>query len=376
MSNKIVFLNTCHYSLDDRVYYHQAKSLSDQNFEILIISTKETLFRNDDKISINSFDDKTLNINEKREKIVEYLKKFSPNIIICDSPLAVISAKTYNKQKKVKIIYDITEWYPSKKNLLNTSKIIKIFKIIILALVNLYAGLISNSFIFGEYYKSIPFRTLFFWKKYIHLTYYPNLQYIKHFPSNKIDSEIKLLYSGIINSEKGIDSVIKSIDIASKICYKTQFKLKVIGFFPSKVDENHFRDICSNLNGNIQILTVNPLPFLDYCKEIGKSDIFLDLRKIDIENTHCLPIKLFYYLACGRPVIYSDLRAIRHKVKEINFGHLCDPNDYNTIASHISNYIQEPDLYLHHAKNAYLESRTKYNWTKIENNFVLFILKQ
>lgn len=376
MSNKIVFLNTCHYSLDDRVFYHQAKCLSKNNFEILIISTKENLNKNEGNISINSFDDKTLSIREQKNKILGYLKTFSPDIVICDSPLAVIYSKEYKKSSNIEIIYDITEWYPSKKNLQNTKGIRKYIKLIILTFANLYAGLISNSFIFGEHYKSIPFKTLFFWKRNFLLPYYPDLHYIRCFPTNKIEKEINLLYSGKINTEKGIDSIIKSLYIASKKCPDTQFKLKIIGYFPSKNDENHFQEICSNKKENVQIQVENILPFINFCQEIGKSDIYLDLRQIDIENNLCLPIKLFYYLACGKPIIYSNLRSIRKGVRNINFGHLCDPNDSDLIASHIINYIQHPKTYTEHSKNALKTSKLEYNWNLLEKDFINFIYMQ
>ena len=82
MSNKIVFLNTWHKSDDDRVYYHQAKSLANHGFEIQIISTKENCFKKLDNININSFDDSHLSRNEKTEKITDYLTLFSPAIIL------------------------------------------------------------------------------------------------------------------------------------------------------------------------------------------------------------------------------------------------------------------------------------------------------
>jgi len=113
MLNKIVLLNTWHKSDDDRVYYHQAKSLANHGFEIQIISTKENCFKQIENININSFDDSHLSRKEKIEKITNYLALFSPVIIICDSPLAVFASNNYKKNKKVKIIYDITEWYPS-----------------------------------------------------------------------------------------------------------------------------------------------------------------------------------------------------------------------------------------------------------------------
>ena len=152
-----------------------------------------------------------------------------------------------------------------------------------------------------------------------------------------------------------------------------QFRLKIIGIFPTIKDQNHFNDLVSGLPGNIQISIEKLLPFSEFCKSIGNTHLIFDLRKIDFESTHCLPIKLFYYLACGRPVLYSDLLAIRHHIKEFDFGYLCHPKDIPSIATHITDYIANPGLYLEHAGNALEISRSTYNWKAIENDFLTFI---
>jgi glycosyltransferase involved in cell wall biosynthesis len=376
MSNKIVFLNTWHKSDDDRVYYHQAKSLANHGFEIQIISTKENCIKKLDNININSFDDSHLSRNEKTEKITDYLTLFSPAIIICDSPLAVFASNKYKKNKKVKIIYDITEWYPSKIHLNEKTGYQKVLKFIGLVILNIIAGLKSDSFIFGEYYKSIEYRILFFWKHYIILPYYPNLSYIQNYPLEKITTEINILYSGKINIDKGFDSVIKAINIASIKCPEIQFKLKIIGNLFNEKDQTFYNNLVSNLNKNININKINLLSFSEFCKTIGDTHLFIDLRKIDYENTHCLPIKLFYYLACGRPVIYSNLKSIRKEIKDFNFGYLCHPNDLQTISKHIIEYIKNPEIYYEHANNALNISRSKYNWDIIEMKFISFVANE
>ncbi|MEI8085007.1 MAG: glycosyltransferase [Paludibacter sp.] len=375
MSKKIILLNTGHYSLDDRVFYHLAKSLSNFGYEILIISTKEDLVCCIDNIQIKSYSDSKLSHKEKVVKIVESLNEFMPDIVICDSPISIIASSIFKRKCKTKIIYDLTEWYPSKKNFRFEQGFKKIRKFIVLVLFNLFAGIKTDGFIFGEHYKSLPFRFLFFWKPFEFLPYYPDLTYIENYPIKQIDTQLNLFYSGIINVDKGIDALINAIDIASKLRPNLQFNLQIIGYFPSPSDQVHFTDICSNLAANVIVDVQNKLDFLDFCKVIGKSDLFFDLRIIDLENTFCMPIKLFYYLACGRPVIYSKLRSIKKEIKNFNYGYLCYPNDSQQIAMHIIDYIENPEIYIRHANNALDISKSKYNWKVIENDFLVFIDK-
>ena len=373
MDVKIVFLNAGHKSFDDRVFYHQAQSLLNQGFDLEIISTKEKLVDNIDAIKINSYDDSHFNQKQKIKEIIKHLNDSNPQIIIADTPLAILASSIYKRNKKLKIIYDVTEWHPSKKNISEDKGIKKTFKIILLTILNLVSGLKSDYFIFGEHFKSVPFRLLFFWKSYIYLPYYPDLNYIEHFPIEKIDKVLNLTFSGIINEDKGIKSIIESIAAAAEKHPEITFNLRIIGVFPSNEARLYFEDLTADLQRNINIIKEELLPFPEFCKTIGDTHIFLDLRKKDFENSFCLPIKLFYYLACGRPVIYSNLRSIQKEIPDMDFGYLCEPSDIGSISNHIIEYINDGELYKAHCNNALKISRTKFNWKLIENNFVDFV---
>jgi glycosyltransferase involved in cell wall biosynthesis len=373
MKKTVIFINSTHFSLDDRTFYHHAKSLNEDGYHVIIICAKEELNCNIDGISIHSFDDKSFNQNEKIQKIVSELIKYQPDLIICDSPISVYASNIYKKKLKIKIIYDITEWYPSKKNLKHFRGIKKIFRFLLLSAANLNAGWKADSFIFGEYYKSLPFRYIVCWKQSLYLSYYPDLKYIKQYPAHTPDKEINFLYSGIINPDKGIDNIINVLKSLSQQKPEIQINLKIIGYFPSSQESNHFNSIISELKDNVHIELLAYMPFIEYCQVIGDTHFFFDLRSDDCENTHCMPIKLFYYLACGRPIIYSNLRSIKHEIRNTDYGFLSNPMDYRYITSRILDYISKPEKYIQHANNALTESTEKYNWSEIESDFRTFI---
>jgi glycosyltransferase involved in cell wall biosynthesis len=359
--------------MDDRVFYHQAKSLNNNDFQIHIISTKEELSLNTDGIIISSYNDKLLTQKQKFEKIIDKLNSSTPDIIICDSPISVLASSIYRQRNKVKVIYDITEWYPSKNNLAGTKGLTKFCKAIALILINLLAGVKADGFIFGEHYKSIPFRVMFFLKKNIFLPYYPNLEYIKYFPIRKDISDYNFLYSGVINKDKGIYSVIRAIRLTAKRFPTSKLNLRIIGDFQTSSNREYYEELCAGLESNINIQLSDFMAFPEFCKVIGEADIFFDLRKIEFENTYSLPIKLFYYLACGRPVIYSNLKAIKKVIPDFNVGYLCDPLDIESIAECISECISSPKVYKKLSSNALDNSKSIYNWGHIESKFITFI---
>ena len=115
----ISFLTSGHEPLDDRIFYHMAKTLSDHNNDVVIISSKSDLTEVTDGILLNCFAGDNLTKRDKIKHFMERLSVSKPDLIICSEPLTILAARQYSKRQsgKIRIVYDITEWYPSKKNL-------------------------------------------------------------------------------------------------------------------------------------------------------------------------------------------------------------------------------------------------------------------
>jgi Txe/YoeB family toxin of Txe-Axe toxin-antitoxin module len=169
----ISFLTSGHEPFDDRIYYHMARSLCDHNHNILIISSKRDLIEISDNINLNCFAGDNLIKRDKINQFTDRLSVFKPDAIICSEPLTVLAAKRYSKRvsKKIRIIYDITEWYPSKKNLKIYKYSTRWFFFIKLLLFNLWTASLADSFIFGEWYKSRPYRLLLPGKPFVFTSY-------------------------------------------------------------------------------------------------------------------------------------------------------------------------------------------------------------
>jgi glycosyltransferase involved in cell wall biosynthesis len=372
-TDTIVFLTSSHFSLDDRIYYHQARSLS-VNYKVVIVSSADDKSGKTGNVTFASENRLTLSTKDKIRFFKESLKKVEPQIVICSEPLPIIAAVGYRRKstKKVKIIYDVTEWYPSKKNIAGMSFFKRLFTFKKLLLYNLLAASHCDGFIFGEYYKSLPFRLVFPWKKWTIVGYYPDLSYI-NFQESKIEpGKICLGFTGTISREKGIENFFA---VASRIKSKrpdVTVKLKIIGRCYTEDEKNRFDKLCREAK-DIELEILDKQDFEVFSEKLTDIDVLFDLRKLDFENNHCLAIKVFYYAACGKPVVYSNLKAIRHDIDVSKFGYLVDPTDSEQISDCVLNYIQHPDLYQMHSREARKLAETKYNWQMIEPQFLNFI---
>lgn len=371
----ISLLTSGHLPYDDRIFWHMGKALSESGHNIEIISSKSFTRESSGGISVNCFEGDNLTKKDKIEQFIELLGRFHPDIIICSEPLPVIAGARYRKssRSRVTIIYDITEWYPSRKNLLHYKSVCRWIIFLKLLAFNLIASYITDAFIFGEWYKSRPYRILFPFKMFSFLTYYPDLAYLRKTDPQLLNNTLRFVYSGKISFEKGFRNLMSVIQNLSEFHQNLSIYLKIIGWYESDNDKKDCEPLLNTTHKNIFIKVTGRLSYKDFINEIKDADIFLDLRESNFETQHSLPIKLFYYSALGRPVIFTDLKAIHRDVEIEKFGYLVKPDKTDNISNIVSMYLQNQDLYYEHCRTARKLAEDKYNWQQISPAFIKFI---
>lgn len=371
---KILFLTTAHRHSDDRIFYHQAKAMHEEGYQVKICSLSSEFQGTVDGIDIESYAVLEKSFSEKKGILENLCRKYQPDAVICSEPLAVIAAKNSSKNKKLSIIYDITEWYPSMRMVEQFSFPLNILHAVKFFLVQLYAGFISTHYIFGENTKKFPLAYFFPFKKSIVLPYYPDDIYINKKINNLHPDKITLCYTGQFSEEKGIGNFFAAVESLRRKAPQLSISILLIGGSRKEKDEKFFSELLKKYQfGNIRI--DKPASFETFTEAYADADICFDLRTMNYENHHCLPIKVFYYAASGKPVIYTNLKATRQHVDVSKFGFLVDPENSDEISECIVKYINNPELYSEHAQNARNEYEKKYNWNAIKDNFINFIKK-
>jgi glycosyltransferase involved in cell wall biosynthesis len=175
-----------------------------------------------------------------------------------------------------------------------------------------------------------------------------------------------MYYSGNLTVEKGFFRVLEVAKMVAEQRGDTEFVLNVVSN-SEPIETN-------KLPSNLKLIFQPWQRFKVFCEEVGDNDLYFDLRDNDIENRHCLPIKLFYYMSAGRPVIYSDLKAIRKGVPECEqFGFFHSEKDLEGIANLVLKYVDDEELYQTHCRNSLNLSKEKYNWELIEDDLIKFV---
>lgn len=346
--------------------------LKNQGFEVKVSSLCSDFQGIVSGIEIESYSILDQSSTHKINAFLKICKGFVPDCIVASEPLAVIAAGKYRKKLKISIIYDITEWYPSFRMLQEFSGFSKKIHKLKFFLIQLYAGFISTHFIFGEESKKFPLATFFPFKKILMLPYYPDEKYIHQNIKKPEPNKIKLCYTGRLSKEDGIGNFFSAIGVLRHLRPDLDISILIIGAPKKETDKIYFSMLLDFYKFENLILE-KPVKFENFTKAYSDADICFDLRENNAEYNLSLPIKLFYYIASGKPIIYTNLESIEKHIDITKFGCLVNPKDSELIANLIAKYSDDVKYYNQQAHNASATFEEKYNWKLIKNSFVNFV---
>ncbi|MCU7500354.1 MAG: glycosyltransferase family 4 protein [Ignavibacteria bacterium] len=373
MKKKVVLLTSGHPPKDERIFHKIGRTLEKSGFSVAIISSVQEADFTENNIHIAGFKGNNLNKKEKIFNLKAFLTSEDPDVIICSEPLTVLAAWRYKKsqQKKIRIISDITEWYPENVAL-KQNGLKRVITYITLFLFNIYATSLADTLIIGEKNKLRRYRLIAPFKKKTVIGYYPVLEFFTYSPPPFDGKNLTLCYAGVISFERGILNILKAAAKTAEENPGVSVTLKIIGRFQYEAEEKIFQEMASK-EKSIRLVMVPWGKYEEISQKLMDADICLDLRNYSFVYRNSLPIKIFEYMASGKPVIYSDIRPIRDEMDVSKFGFLVNPTDIDGISSKISEYIKNPRLLRQHSENARQMAETRFNWACLEGELISLV---
>lgn len=175
----------------------------------------------------------------------------------------------------------------------------------------------------------------------------------------KISEPISLFYVGPIKKKLGLISLIR---LSKKLKVEgIDFNLNLIGPIENKRSvKNKIKKL--KLENNIKLY--GKKPHEETLKIMKKSDVCL-LPFEKNPYTNCIyPIKLFEYLAMGKPVIASNLDGIKKIINDGKNGFIVDFKDSTNIVRIIEKIISEDERVRQLSENA-RKTALEYSWDNI-----------
>jgi glycosyltransferase involved in cell wall biosynthesis len=362
LNNKRICLVTSgHPPIDERIFWKFSKSLKDAGFSVSIICSTQDINKVVDVISLRGFDGTSLSKKKKITEFYNLINLFNPDLLLCSEMLPVFAALKFTKENPdTKIILDITEWFPENVafKFHGIKRWIKYFQLL---LPYIYVLQKVDHLIIGEISKKKRYDFLAGSKPKTIIGYYPVLKYFNYKKPDLSKEEIILGYAGVITFERGINKILQlSLSLANKFPLK-KFRLLLFGKFTYPNEETEFKQKVPTIN-NFDVEFVDWKDYDKMSSVIERMDICFDLRERNFIYSNSLPIKIFEYMSCGKPFIYSDINPIRKELEYDKYGFLVDPDNGKQIVSAIESYLNNPEFVEKHSMNARKLIEESKNW--------------
>lgn len=381
MNNKtkarVCMITTGHSAFDDRLFYKESRSLLKNGYYVHIITAVDR----DKKERASKYPNLEITYIKikTRLKVFNRLLKISKifikslhtkaEVYHCHEPdtfLIAILLKIFTRKR---IIYDVYEYYPDVIPLLKgLPKYFLIFMTYIFEplFCRFTDGIITADNEIAKRYKK-------FNKNVCTLYNFPCLDIFKSQINKTTDKCIKhniIIYVGGMSKERGILKLIKAVHKVSKT--NPSVKLLLVGWFKTeKFKEKCLKYIKSNnLKKNIKFIGyISHTKIPDYIITADIGVVLLQPIKKFYKN---IPTKQFEYMACGKPVIGSNLPPIAKYIKGSEYGILVDPTNIDEIANAIIYLLKHLDKAKKMGKNGRKAVEEKYNWTREEKKLLDF----
>ncbi len=369
---KIAIVTSGHPPFDERIFYKFGISLTKYNHDIAIICSTEEINTVSEGIKIAGFEGSALSKQAKADRLFNEIKRFGPALVICCEPLTILAAHRYRKQipGQVKVVYDITEYYPHQNMLNKYSWITRFIHYTRFSLFNYYVSNLADYLFIGEEGKSKLYNFFAPTVRKAIISYYPPQKYFQYSPPVYDGRNFTFCYTGNISIPGGFTRFIKLIEKTAERFSNINFTAKIIGD-----DKSPVNTLVKQLSKfqNVNIVRQGRVNYENYSVAFKDVDLCVDLRDKNIVFNRSLPIKVFDYMGSGKTFIASNLDSFKgfEDIKEA--GLLIEPDDINQAVYRVELYLKNPDLLRQHSLAANRLFKEKYNWEILESKLAEII---
>jgi glycosyltransferase involved in cell wall biosynthesis len=165
-------------------------------------------------------------------------------------------------------------------------------------------------------------------------------------------------YAGHLYAWKGVDVLLQAL-----------FRVPgarglIIGGHEQEPDLGRLRALAGSLNIDDRVTFTGLVPPRSVPELLARADILaLPNPASAISTLYTSPLKLFEYLAAGRPIVASDLPSMREVLRNDVNGLLVTPGDPDALASALRRLIGDPALRERLARAA-SDSAAEYTWDR------------
>lgn len=174
-----------------------------------------------------------------------------------------------------------------------------------------------------------------------------------------------LLYTGSLKPSKGVETLLKSL-----ILLPEEVKLKIVGGDKKSEDFKRIVRLKKNLNLGKRVEILEYVPPGEVKKFFFLADILI--LPSTREESEGSPLKLFEYMAAGKPLIASSLPSIKEILEKGKDALFFPPGDEKSLAYTVQKILKDPSLGKKLVENA-REKVKEFTWERRAKRILSFI---
>lgn len=182
----------------------------------------------------------------------------------------------------------------------------------------------------------------------------------------KDENIFQILSVGYLIERKGFEYLIRAMPLVLEK-YK-QARLKIVGSGPL---ESKLKELVYELDLGDEVEIVKNVSDEELLMIYNSSDLFVLPSIVDSQgNTEGLGVVLLEAMACGLPVIGSDVGGIFDIITNNKTGILIEEKDVPGISESIKKLIEDEELRTILSKNGYYSVKHNFNWETLAKRYI------
>jgi glycosyltransferase involved in cell wall biosynthesis len=173
-----------------------------------------------------------------------------------------------------------------------------------------------------------------------------------------VGSSALVAYAGHLYPWKGVDVLIEALALAPSL------RGRIIGGHAAEPDLGRLQARAQQLGLTGRVEFTGFQPPAAVAGSLRDADaLVLPNRATTVSARYTSPLKLFEYLAAGRPIVASDLPALREILRDNENARLVPPDDPPALAEALLAVTRDPVLAVRLARGAF-ETASEYSWDR------------
>jgi glycosyltransferase involved in cell wall biosynthesis len=358
MAPKVCILSSTHSPFDTRIFYKQARSLVEKNYQITLIAP---YFQAEVRDGVKIKPAPVVKGKMKRIFILPFrifsmAVKERADVYHFHDPDLLLIAYLLKHRTNSRIIYDVHEDY--SEVIKSRAWIPKFIRPVLSFFFDHIEKWLADRFD-GIITVTDQIQSQFSPEKTIVVRNYPVVDQWDSTNSSKYlqhdQEDYKLIYVGDLTRVRGLVEIVQALDYLRD---DLPVRLSLIGRF----SEEGLHEEIMSLPGYQLVDHLGRKPHSEIPGFLTAADIGLVCLRPLERYREALPVKMFEYMAAGLPVVASDFRLWKKILSENNCGLVADPRNPRKISDKIRYLIEHPQERLMMGKNGKKAVQAKYNW--------------